>query len=146
MTETQATTASPGPLFPPGRYGRRRERRPRPRWIAPLLTALGVLVALAVAVRLYDQYGDPTYNAEVTRITDQTASGVTVQFTVTLPPEGTAACTIEAQATSGEQIGEERIQVRAEPGSRHVTVTHRLVTTGLARAVSVPGCGPADRP
>ncbi len=141
MTETHATA----PVFPPGRYGHRRERRRARRWLTATLVGVVVLVGLGLAWRLYRQYGDPTYAAEVTRVTQLSDTGVTVEFRVTVPPGGTAVCTVRARSSAGEEIGRAKVTVRAAAGQRRVVSSYRLVTKGLPRTAEVPGCGPQDR-
>jgi hypothetical protein len=145
VNETQATTVIATPVFPPGRYGRRRAPRRGRRWLAGACLAGVVVVALALAWRLYSQYGDPTYDAAVTRVTESTDTSVTVEFTVNLPPGGAATCTIRARAVTGEQVGLATVQVTAPPGQQRVPVSYRLDTTGPVRAVDVPGCHPVER-
>lgn len=145
VTETQATTAEPAPLFPPGRYGRRRESRRPSRWLVAVLVAATLAATLAIAVRMYQQYGGARHEADVTGITEVSDTGATVEFTVTLPPGGSAVCTVRALANSGEEIGHDRVEVRAEAGQSRVTVVHRLATTARPRLVEVPGCGPQQR-
>lgn len=145
VPETPAITATPTPLFPPGRYGRRREPRRARRWPVAALAALALVASLAVAVRLYQQYGDSTYEPHVTGITDLTGTGGTVEFTVTVPAGTAAVCTVRARASSGEEVGRDRVEVRAQAGESRVTVVHRLTTTARPRVVEVPGCGPAQQ-
>ena len=141
MNETQATS----PVFPPDRYGRRRAPTRTPRWVGTVLVVFVATAAVGLAWRLYQQYGDPTYEAQVTRVTEVTAEGVTIEFTVTVPPDGSALCTVRARATDGTEVGRAEVPVRGKPGERRVSTTYRLVTTGLPRTAEVPGCGPQDR-
>src|SRR5256885_3724129 len=53
------------PVFPPGRYGRRREPRRARRWLPVALLTLVLVGALVLAERLYRQYGDPTYDPRI---------------------------------------------------------------------------------
>jgi len=143
--ETPATTAPMAPMFPPGRYGRRREPRRYPRWLPAVLVAVTIVVGLGVSLRFYQRYGDPAYKATVTRLTERTDTGITVEFAVNLPAGGSATCVVRARADSGEEIAREQVEVRAEPGRSRVTVTHRLATAGTARAVDVLRCVPPGR-
>lgn len=145
MTETHATTAQPAVVFPPGRYGRRREPRRTPRWLTAVLVALVLIAGLAMAFRLYQQYGDRTYRPDGSRVTDIRDGEATIEFAVTLPAGGSAVCTVRALADSGEEVGRERVEVRAEPGQTRVEVVHRLATSARPRVVEVPGCGPAPQ-
>src|SRR5687768_1250780 len=65
VTETHATAGTGAPVFPPGRYGRRREPRRRRPWLVALLVVVVVAAGAALSVRLYRQYGDPAYDAQV---------------------------------------------------------------------------------
>ncbi|HET6213894.1 MAG TPA: DUF4307 domain-containing protein [Micromonosporaceae bacterium] len=145
IDSTQATTPGAGPVFPPGRYGRRREPGRRRRWL-PVFTAIAVaLGALALTLRLYAQYGNPPYEASVIRVTETADDHVTIEFAVTVPAGGAASCTVRALASSGLQVGRDTVEVRAAAGQTRVVSTYRLATTGPARVADVPGCGPADR-
>src|SRR4051812_36603135 len=61
VSETRATTA---PVFPPGRYGRRRDGRRR-RLVPALALALVLVGSLLLTVRLYHQYGQTDYQAQI---------------------------------------------------------------------------------
>ena len=90
MTETHATsrpaarTRPAAPVFPPGRYGRRREPRRRGRWLSALLAVAFVAVLGLLTVRLYQRYGDPNYRAQVVSYTEITDSQVVIEFRVTV--------------------------------------------------------------
>lgn len=84
MSETHATHSAGAPVFPPGRYGRRREPRRRP--VLTALLGLALVAALGtIVVRMYQQYGDPEYDANVITYTDITDSQVLIDFQVTVP-------------------------------------------------------------
>jgi Domain of unknown function (DUF4307) len=141
VSETQATS----PVFPPGRYGRRRTPTRTPKWVGTVLVVVVAVVAAGLAWRLWRQYGDPVYETQVTRVTDVTADGVTIEFTVTVPTGGSALCTVRARATDGREVGRAEVPVAGQPGERRVTAVYRLATSGLPRTAEVPGCGPQDR-
>ena len=142
MTETHATIPPGAPVFPPGRYGRRRESGRR----RPLLTALLVIVLVAaltaISVRLYRQYGDPAYDAQVITYTDITDTQVVVDFWVNLPDGGSAVCLLRARDSAGAEVAREEVPVRAVDGQRQVTVRHRLATTGRPFIGEVVRCRP----
>ncbi|MFD2764129.1 DUF4307 domain-containing protein [Micromonospora eburnea] len=143
MSETHATIAPGAPVFPPGRYGRRRNpgrRRPvlRALLVAVLLAAMGL-----VAAKLYNQYGDPEYRAEVITYTGITDSRVVVDFRVTLPPGGSATCLLRARAHDGAEVGHTEVVVNAEPGARHATVRHEVPTSARPFIGEVLRCRPA---
>jgi len=143
VSETHATIAPGTPVFPPGRYGRRREpgrRRPvlRALLVAVLLAAMGL-----VAAKLYTQYGDPDYQADVITYTGITDSRVVVDFRVTLPPGGSATCLLRARAHDGAEVGHAEVAVTTRPGERHVTVRHEVPTTARPFIGEVLRCRPA---
>ncbi|MGW0432975.1 DUF4307 domain-containing protein [Micromonospora sp. NPDC003197] len=141
MSETHATSA---PIFPPGRYGRRRAtRRGRP-WLAGL-AAVGLVAAMGlVSVRLYQQYGDPLYDPEVITYTDITDTQIMVKFQVTVPPGGAADCVLRARSRDGAEVAREQVRVTAAAGQEHLIVQHRLATTGEAFLGEVLRCRAAD--
>ncbi|SBT52090.1 DUF4307 domain-containing protein [Micromonospora auratinigra] len=143
MSETHATVNPGAPVFPPGRYGRRREPGRR----RPVLRALLVVALLAAlglgAAKLYSQYGDPDYRAEVITYTGITDSRVLVDFRVTVPPGGSATCLLRARAHDGAEVGHSEVTVTAGPGRRHVTARHEVPTTARPFIGEVLRCRPA---
>jgi hypothetical protein len=125
VTETPATA----PVFPPGRYGRRRRPRTGRRWVLPVLAALVVLVGVGAATRLYGRYGDPTYDATVIRYTDITDTGVAVDFRVRVPAGGSARCALRARSYDGAEVGRAEVTVTAAEDERSVTARGIVPTT-----------------
>ncbi|MFY1673098.1 DUF4307 domain-containing protein [Plantactinospora sp. WMMB334] len=144
MPETPATPVPTAPVFPPGRYGRRRAPRRRRPWVSALLAVALVAALGAVSYRLYRQYGDPNYDAQVITYTEITDTQVVVDFRVTVPAGGSAVCVLRARSRDGAEVAREQVRVTAEPGQRHLTVRHRLVTTGRPLLGEVLRCHPAD--
>ncbi|MEV6815585.1 DUF4307 domain-containing protein [Micromonospora sp. NPDC051296] len=142
MTETHATLPSDTPVFPPGRYGRRRapdRRRP----VLTALLAVAVVAALTViSVKLYRQYGDPAYDVQVISYSDITATQVVVDFRVNLPDGGSAVCVLRARDHAGAEVAREEVPVTAEAGQRHITVRHRLATSARPFIGEVVRCRP----
>ncbi|HZN20268.1 MAG TPA: DUF4307 domain-containing protein [Micromonosporaceae bacterium] len=138
MTQTHASA----PIFPPGRYGRRRSARRTPGWVVGVLAAVVVAAGLGMAWRLYQQYGDPAYDVSVIRFDEITEAGVTVEFAVNVPRGGSATCVVRARAYSGEQVGQTEVTVTAEPGQRRVVTRYRLATSARPFTGEVPRCRP----
>lgn len=129
MTETHATTGTGAPVFPPGRYGRRRESRRRRPWLVALLLVVVIAVGAALAVRLYRQYGDPNYDAQVLRYSDITDTQVMIEFRVTVPAGGEAICVVRARSRDGAEVGKAEVRVDAAPGESRPITRYLLATT-----------------
>jgi hypothetical protein len=138
VTETRATA----PVFPPGRYGRRRDGR-RHVLVPALFAAALVVVLLLVSVKLYRQYGDPTYDAAVIRYTGITDTQVTVDFRVTVPPGGSATCLLRARSYSGAEVGRRTVTVTASAGERQATASEPVPTTARPFIGEVLRCAAA---
>ncbi|MFJ6195249.1 DUF4307 domain-containing protein [Micromonospora sp. NPDC092111] len=142
MTETHATIPSGAPVFPPGRYGRRREpgsRRPFLLWLLVAALVAGLVLA---ATQLYQRYGDPEYDAEVITYTGISDTGVQVDFRVTVPEGGSAVCLVRARSHDGTEVGHDEVTVTAAAGQRHVTTRHRITTTERPFIGEVLRCRP----
>ena len=144
MSETRATTAAEtAPVFPPGRYGRRREGRRRP--VIPLIILAVVIVAsLAVTVKLYQQFGGTDYQAQIVGWDPPTDSQITIHFTVTVPAGAPAKCALQARDYGGNVLGDRDVVVR--PAGRATTIDARETVTTKAKAAAgyVLGCQAAD--
>ncbi|MBO0871054.1 MAG: DUF4307 domain-containing protein [Micromonosporaceae bacterium] len=125
------------PLFPPGRYGRRREPHRTPRWLPYALAIVTVLGTLLLARYLYTRYGTDAYQATVIGYTDISAAGTTVTLRVQKRDRGPAVCRIHALDNSAAEVGYAEVPVGA---GTDVTLRYRLQTSGLAHAVDVLGC------
>ncbi|MFI2649459.1 DUF4307 domain-containing protein [Micromonospora fulviviridis] len=143
MSETHATIASGAPVFPPGRYGRRREPGRRRPLLLVLVAALLLALLGLVAARLYGQYGDPDYRAEVITYTGITDSRVVVEFRVTVPAGGSATCLLRARSHDGAEVGHVETTVTAPPGERHVRTRQEVPTTARPFIGEVLRCRPA---
>jgi uncharacterized protein DUF4307 len=143
VTETPATTPLVRPIFPPGRYGRRREPGRTPRWVTVAIAATLAVLAAVAGVNLYKAYGERDYSASVTAFADITDTQVVVTFTIRLPAEGTAKCVVRARDETGVEAGREEITVKAGPDPARTMVSHRLVTRTRPVTGEVQGCRPA---
>ncbi|OJF14665.1 DUF4307 domain-containing protein [Couchioplanes caeruleus] len=135
MSETRATA----PVFPPGRYGRRRDGRRR--LLVPVIFAVVVAVTAAtLAVRLYQQYGNPHYDAQIVRWTGATETQITIDFTVRVPAGGAAACDLRARDYAGNQVGIRTVTVRAAAGGSTIEASEVVPTTAKAFVGEVLRC------
>jgi hypothetical protein len=131
---TQTPTA---PVFPPGRYGRRREPRRTPRWIPVTLLVAIVLAALYLAVSLYGRYGQSPYEATVNSFGEITDSSITVTFAVHKSGGGPATCRVQAKDRSAAEVGYAEVAV---PAGKDVSVRYKLHTSRRPFAVDVLSC------
>jgi hypothetical protein len=132
------------PVFPPGRYGRRRDpvRLRRRRWLRWAAASLVVAAGLLVAGRLYLQYARAPYDVRVISVTDLTDSGLTVTFAVRAPAGQPAECTVRAHSRDGREVGRASVPVPATTRDGERRVTYTLATTGRPVTGEVPRCGP----
>jgi hypothetical protein len=133
------------PVFPPGRYGRRRDpfyQRKR-RWVTWIMGALVIALSVAIAVKLYRQYVEAPYEVTIINIRDITDTGVTVTFDVTVPQGGSATCTVQGHTRDGRLVGRAEVDaVAADAAQTTIRVTYSLATTARPVTGEVPGCGP----
>jgi len=138
VSETRATT----PVFPPGRYGRRRDGRRR--LLTPIV--LGVLITIVVAlltVRLYGQYGGTDYDAQIVGWSDVTETHITIEFTVRVPAGGSATCGLRARSYDGTEVGRRTVTVTAKGTERAIDASEAVATTGRAAVGEVLRCAAA---
>jgi Domain of unknown function (DUF4307) len=132
VTEINTTA----PIFPPGRYGKRREPGRNTRGRVLLLAVAGALVGLLLAVVLYQRYGTPGYQPQVVHF--QTATDhVTMRFQVHKPSGDPATCHVRARNRAGAEVGAADVAV---PAGKTVTVTYTLATSGPPVSAEVPVC------
>jgi hypothetical protein len=144
VSETRATTtAETAPVFPPGRYGHRREGRRRP--IVPLMILAVVIAAsLAITVKLYEQYGKTDYQAQIVGWDPPTDHQILIHFTVTVPSGAPAKCSLQARDYGGNDLGDRDVTVRPAAGSTTIDAREAVTTKSKASAGYVLGCQPAD--
>jgi hypothetical protein len=130
-------------VFPPGRYGRRREPQRRRPWLVAALALVTLVVGSLVAVRLYKNYGDPAYDAQVVTFRDISDDGLTLVFRVSIPEGEQASCALRARAKDGAEVGKQSVLVRDRPGDGTTSVTQRVVTSAKPFVGEVLRCVPA---
>jgi hypothetical protein len=135
VNETRATA----PAFPPGRYGRRRDGKRR---LAVPVTVLAVVLvaSLLLSVRLYRQWGDPTYDSQIIGWTDVTATQITVQFTVQVPAGGSATCALRARDYGGNEVGRRTVTVSATGNAKVISASEVVPTKAKAFVGDVIRC------
>lgn len=139
MSETRATH----PVFPPGRYGRRRDGR-RHLGLPILFGALILGFAVFLAVRLYSAYGDPNYDPQIVGWTDVTTTNMTIDFTVRVPAGGSASCVLRARSYDGAEVGRRTVTITAAPGATTAEAKEPVTTSALASHGDVLRCRPVE--
>jgi hypothetical protein len=138
VSETRATA----PVFPPGRYGRRRDGRRR--LLLPALLALLVGVgAVFLVVKLYGQYGDPDYDVQIVGWSEVTDRQMTIRFKVRVPAGGSATCGLRALDYSGAEVGRRTVTVTAEGAATSIDASEVVPTTARASVGDVGRCAAA---
>jgi Domain of unknown function (DUF4307) len=137
VSETRATT----PVFPPGRYGRRRDGRRH--LLAPIMAGVLVLAAsVALTIRLYHQYGQTDYQGQIVGWSDVTDASVRIRFTVQVPPGGSASCVLRARAYDGSEVGRRTVTVTARGDATTIETAEPVPTTARASVGDVIRCQP----
>jgi hypothetical protein len=139
VSETRATT----PVFPPGRYGRRRSARRRPT-LAIILAVLVLAGAVLLSVRLFHQYGQTDYQAQIVGWDDPTDTQMTIHFTVGVPAGQAARCTLRARDYGGNEVGRRDVVVRPDGDGTAIDARVPVTTKSKASVGDVVGCQPAD--
>jgi hypothetical protein len=135
-------TVPGAPVFPPGRYGRRREPGRIARWLPGLLSCVLVLVVIWIALYLYGRYGDNPYQGTVLSYSVISDSRLEVSLQVQKPADHPATCRVQAKDGRGGEVGYAEVRVA---GGANVQLTYALATKGRAVTVDVLGCRAAPR-
>ncbi|NMO51018.1 DUF4307 domain-containing protein [Actinoplanes sp. TBRC 11911] len=139
MSETHTTL----PVYPPGRYGRRRSGRRR-RVLPLALLALVIVASLLLSVRLYQQYGESDYKAQIVGWTATTATSMNIEFKVQVPAGRAASCTLRARDYGGNELGRRTVVVRPTGDATTIQAKESVPTTAKGSVGDVLGCQPAD--
>ena len=138
VSETRTTN----PVFPPGRYGHRREGRRRP--VVPIIILAIVIAASAlVSVKLYQRYGQTDYQAQIVgwQPTDTT---MLIKFTVQVPAGRSAECVLRARDYGGYEVGRRTVVVKPDDADATSIKAEEPVTTSRRGSVGdVLSCQPA---
>lgn len=138
MTETHVAA----PVFPPGRYGRRRSGNRPSRLLIAVLALVMLAITGSIGVRLYQAYGERDYSSAVTRFSVADRE-VAVEFIVRIPAGAAASCVVRARNAAGIEVGHETILVAAGADPARTVATHRLTTSDRPVTGEVQGCVPA---
>ncbi|WP_433828493.1 DUF4307 domain-containing protein [Actinoplanes sp. CA-015351] len=135
VSETHATA----PVFPAGRYGRRREGSRR-RWLPILVTVLFGIGVVALSLQYYNKFGEGDYDPQIIGWNDPTPTELVIQFRVLLPDDGSASCMLRARDYDGFEVGRRTVVVQAPPGGGSAEVSESVPTTAQASVGDVMGC------
>ncbi|MFC7531424.1 DUF4307 domain-containing protein [Actinoplanes sp. GCM10030250] len=139
MSETHATA----PVFPPGRYGRRRDGRNR-RWAPILAVAVFAVGILGLSVAYYDKFGQTDYTADIIGWSEPSDAELVIQFRVRVPENATASCMLRARDYDGFEVGRRAVLIPAPEGGGSVEVSESVATKARASVGDVMGCRAAD--
>ena len=135
MSETHATT----PVFPPGRYGRRREGGRR-RWLPIVVAAVFVLGLAGLTLAYYDKFGQTNYKADIIGWDKPTDTEMVIEFRVRVPEGGTASCMLRARDYDGFEVGRQAVTVPAPADGGTVEVRQAVPTKARGSVGDVMGC------
>ncbi|WP_415648930.1 DUF4307 domain-containing protein [Stackebrandtia soli] len=133
MGETRTTDVR----FPPGRYGRRRERSGFPRWFTALGAVVVVIAGVAIAAKLYDQYGRGDLDWQVQSF-ETAENTVDIVFNVYQSGGVDATCRVRARSADGAVVGHAEVSISAEGSS--TTVAYTLETSARPVTGEVQRC------
>jgi hypothetical protein len=140
VSETHTTN----PVFPPGRYGRRRDGRRRP--IVPIVVlALVVAASVLLSVKLYQRFGQTDYQAQIVGWQDPTDTTMTIKFTVQVPAGAKAKCVLRARDYGGYEVGRRTVVVQAaDPAATTINAEEAVSTSKRASVGDIVRCQPAE--
>ena len=130
------------PVFPPGRYGRRRSARAYPRWLVPALVAVVVVAGLGIAGKLYTTYGDDHVEGRVLRYAVVSDREVRIEYEVSGNRETPVKCAVRSRAADGSEVG--RSEITVPGGGSVITRVVTLTTSKRAVTAEAAGCSPAE--
>ncbi|MFI5957725.1 DUF4307 domain-containing protein [Cryptosporangium sp. NPDC051539] len=130
------------PVFPPGRYGRRRAQRSYPRWLVPALVGVVVVVGLGIAGKLYTTFGDNGVDARVLRYSVVSDREVRIELEVSGKRDTPLRCEVRSRAADGSETGRAAISVPS--GESVITRIVTVATTQRAVSGESDGCTPAE--
>ena len=136
MSETHTTN----PVFPPGRYGHRREGRRRP--VVPIIILAIVLAAsVLLSVKLFQRYGQTDYQAQIVGWQQSTDTTMTIKFTVRVPAGQAAECVLRARDYGGNEVGRRTVVVKpADASATSIAADEPVTTTKRGSVGDVMGC------
>jgi hypothetical protein len=140
VSETRATT----PVFPPGRYGRRRavgRRKSLPMIVAAVLFGIA---ALGLTWAYYQKYGQTDYSPEIIGWNEPADTQMVIKFRVRVPAGEAASCVLRARDVQGYELGTRTITVPAPSGGGEVVVTESVPTTARGAVGDVMSCRPLE--
>ena len=137
VSETRTTD----PVFPPGRYGRRRSGRRRS--VLPLVVLIVVVAAsLLLSVRLFQQFGRTDYEPQIVGWDEPSAAVLSIEFKVRVPAGRPAECVLRARDYDGFEVGRRTVVVRPTGNETTIDAKETVPTTARASVGDVLSCRP----
>jgi len=139
VSETHTTN----PVFPPGRYGRRRDGRRRS--VLPIvILALVIAASVLLSVKLYQRYGQTDYQPQIVGWQEPSDTTMTIKFTVRVPAGKSAECVLRARDYGGYEVGTRTVVVKpADPGATTIEAEETVTTSKRGSVGDVMSCQPA---
>ncbi len=135
MSETHATT----PVFPPGRYGWRRDGGRR-RLIPIVYTIVFALALGGITWGYWARYGGTDYTADIIGWEVTSDREMAIEFRVRVPEDGAAMCMLRARDYDGFEVGRRAVTVPAPDGGGSVEVRETVPTNARGAVGDVMGC------
>jgi Domain of unknown function (DUF4307) len=135
VSETHATA----PVFPPGRYGRRREGGRR-RLLPIVATVLFGVGLAGITYAYYEKYGETDYTADIIGWSVPSDTEMVIKFRVRVPADGAAMCMVRARDYDGYEVGRQAVTVPAAEGGGSVEVSQPVTTESKGSVGDVMGC------
>ncbi|HWS33413.1 MAG TPA: DUF4307 domain-containing protein [Actinoplanes sp.] len=135
MSETHATA----PVFPPGRYGRRREGGPR-RLLPIVWTLVFALGLGGITWGYYARYGNTDYTADIIGWDEPSDREMVIEFRVRVPAGGAAMCMLRARDYDGFEVGRRAVTVPGPADGGSVEVRESVPTETRGSVGDVMGC------
>ena len=104
--------------------------------------ALVIFASVLLTVRLYRQWGDPDYDAQIVSWDVVSASQLSMQFTVRVPAGGSTRCVLRGRDYGGNEVGRREVTLSAQGDATTIAAVETVPTTARAAVADVVRCQP----
>jgi hypothetical protein len=95
---------------------------------------------VALTIKLYEQYGQTDYQAQIVGWDPPTDTRILIHFTVSVPAGQSAKCTLRARDYGGNELGRRDVVVRPVGDATTIDAREAVTTTAKASVGDVLGC------